>query len=150
LLDWRIYHYHMEFFGELSPHTRLSAKMQTPYGAVELKLRCVWNVPLSRFSEGYPELADISRTRNYCRRFTVVLPGKPPELLIERTRDYFDGPGSAVEPRKNAVIVFCDRKWIMSARQVVNRYGDRQDRNLAALADFMRRRLHNAYGPLFN
>lgn len=149
ILNWRIHHYSQEFFGEPSPHTRLTAKTQTPYGAVELKLRVTWGVPLSRFSNRFPELSGVSRTRNYCRRFTVVLPGEPPTLLVKRTLDYFDGPGSVFKQSRNAIVLFCDHKWVASARHIINRYGDRRERNLAALCGFMHRRLQNAYGPLF-
>jgi hypothetical protein len=148
ILDWRIYHYDQEFLGELSPHTRLSAKTQTPYGAVELKLRVAWEMPLSRLSERYPELAGVSRTCNYCQRFTVILPGRPPEVLIVRTLDYFDGSSSVLTQRQKAVVLACDSKWIASARRVINRHSERE-RNLAVLCDFMKRRLQNAYGPLF-
>lgn len=149
LLRWRIHHYDKEFFGDLSPHTRLTTKTQTPYGAVELKLRVVWGVPRNRFSQLHPGLTEVSQTHNYCQRFTVVIPGKPPQALVRRTLDYFDGLGSTLLQKPDAIVLLCDRKWVLSARGVINRYGDNRERNLIALSDFMLRRMRNAYGPLF-
>ena len=61
--DWRVYDYNQKFFGESSPHTRLSLAIMTPHGRVKLQLRVVWNIPLQRFSAIYPHLAGERRCR---------------------------------------------------------------------------------------
>ena len=147
--DWRVYDYNQKFFGESSPHTRLSLAIMTPHGRVKLQLRVVWNVPLRRFSAIYPHLAGELLIRNYCRTFTVILPSNPSEILLARTLEYFDGAGRILKPVSGATALFCDRKWLMSARWTMNRYGVNKAKNVLALRNFMQRRLTNAYGSLY-